>query len=292
MREKENRWTSKAEKLLKKVLAQRITFETSRDDLELLRSIHEGTYANTKPGDPSFHAYAAAVNTTSEFATQALDILDLIPFNNQIADLQDEHMPSYPPMSPVTSAFWTGWLVLDARDPFTGVTLGGLFAQYLQHKGSFDYLQQALVPLNDSFCSFYEVTAVDDQGLTLWDIAGKQELECWNSSGYPGCEGEVWYVRLLPPYLKNSNRWVTVTTPYVFTDGDHSKWEAFFQRYASSKYGASHPLPDYLKYGKSLGYWLEFLFQAYTGCTGNMIKVMGVPDQASSLPHSDPRHQL
>lgn len=280
------------EKLLKKVLAQRFTFETSRDDLKLLRSIYEGTCANTKPGDPSFHAYAAAVNTTSEFATQALNILELIPFNNQIAGLQEEHMPSYPPMSPVTTAFWASWMVFDAYDSFTGVTLGGLFAQYLQHKGSFDYLRQALIPLNDSFCSFYEVTDVDAHGVTLWDIAGRQELKCWNSSGYPGCEGEVWYVRLLPPFVKGSNRWVTVSTPYVFRDGDRRKWEAFFQRYLGSKYGAGHPLRDYLKYGKSLGYWLEFLFQAYAGHTGNMIKLTGVPDDAASLPHSDPRHKL
>src|ERR1019366_3957059 len=107
------------------------------------------------------------------------------------------------------------------------------------------------------------------------DIAGRQELKCWNSSGYPGCQGEVWYVRLLPPFVKGSNRWVTVSTPYVFRDGDRRKWEAFFQRYLGSKYGAGHPLRDYLKYGKSLGYWLEFLFQAYAGHTGNMIKLTG-----------------
>jgi hypothetical protein len=181
--------SSKTEKLLKKVLGHQFTFEESQADLELLRSIYEGTCANTKLGDPSFHAYAAAVNTTSEFATQALDILELIPLHNQIADLQEEHMPSYPPMSPVTTAFGASWMVFDAYDCFTGVTLGGLFAQYLQHKRSLDYLRQALIPLKDSFCSFYEVTDVDAHGVTLWDIAGRQELECWNSSGYPGCEG-------------------------------------------------------------------------------------------------------
>jgi hypothetical protein len=284
--------SSKTEKLLKKVLGHRFTFETSRDDLKLLRSIYEGTCANTKPGDPSFHAYAAAVNTTSEFASQALDILELIPFNNQIADLQEEHMPSYPPMSPVTTAFWASWMVFDAHDSFTGVTLGGLFAQYLRHVGGFDHLQKAMDPLNDSFCSFYEVTEVGAEGVKLWDIASRQEFQCWNSSGYPGCEGEVWYARLLPPFVKGANRWVTVSTPYVFREGDRRKWEAFFQRYLGSKYSAGHPLRDYLKYGKSLGYWLEFLFQAYAGHTGNMILVTGVPDDPASLPHSDPRHKL
>src|SRR5271157_3160670 len=127
--------SSKTEKLLKKVLGHRFTFEESHADLELLRSIHDGTYANTKPGDTSFHAYAAAVNTVTEFATQALDILELIPFNNRLADIQEEHMPSYPPTSPVTSAFFASWMVLDAQDPFTGTTLGELFAHHLRHVG-------------------------------------------------------------------------------------------------------------------------------------------------------------
>lgn len=135
MAEKRMKGALETEKLIKKVLGRQFTFEGSQSDLDLLRSIYEGTCANTKPGDPSFHAYAAAVNTTLEFATQALDILQLIPFNNQIADLQEEHMPSYPPMSPVTTAFWASWMVFDAHDSFTGVTLGGLFAQYPPAQG-------------------------------------------------------------------------------------------------------------------------------------------------------------
>jgi hypothetical protein len=89
-----------------------------------------------------------------------------------------------------------------------------------------------------------------------------------------------------------SNRSVTMGTPYVFRDGDRHTWESFFQRYLSSEFGAGHSLRDYLKYGKSLGYWLEFVFQGFAGYTGNMILVTGVPDDAASLPHSSPKHKL
>ena len=47
----------KPEKILKKVVGQQYTFAESRKDLDLLQSIVEGNYANTKPGDPSFHDY-------------------------------------------------------------------------------------------------------------------------------------------------------------------------------------------------------------------------------------------
>ena len=43
-----------------------------------------------------------------EFAGKVLGFPELIVFNNQLADLQEEYMPSYPPMSPVTSAFFAG----------------------------------------------------------------------------------------------------------------------------------------------------------------------------------------
>jgi len=279
-------------KLIRKVVNRRFTLDGSQADLELLRSIYMGTDVNAKPGDPSFHAYAAAVNSANEFAGQALDILELIPFNNQLADIQEQHMPSYPPMSPVTSAFFASWLVLDAQEPSTGTTLGELFGHYLRQAGGFDYLQKAMEPLNASYCSFYEVTDVGAEGVRLWDIAGRQEFQCWNSSGYPGRIGEVWYVRLLPPFVAGTQRSVTMGTPYVFRDGERRTWEDFFQRHQASRLGAGQGLRDYLKYGKLLGYWLEFLFQAFTGYTGNMILATGVPDDPASLPHADPRHRL
>src|SRR5467141_1967683 len=106
MTKEKSKPASKVEKVLKKVFGRRFTFEASQPDLALLRSIWAGTYGNSKPGDISFHAYAATLNVANEFASQALDILELIPFNNQLVDIQEEYMPSYPPMSPVTSALF------------------------------------------------------------------------------------------------------------------------------------------------------------------------------------------
>jgi len=292
MAEKRDNPIANIERLLKKVSGQPFTFKGSQADLELLRSIFEGTYANAKPGDPSFHAYAAAVNVANEFGSQALDILELIPFNNQLADIQEEYMPSYPPMSPVTSAFFAAWMVLDARDFMTGVTLGELLVHHLQQVDKYDYLLKAMVALNQSLCSFYEVTEVGKHGVNLWDIVSQREMACWNSSGYPGRKGEIWYARLLPPFMEGANRSVVMNTPYVFQEGTRRTWENFYQRYLLSDFGATHSWRDYLKYGKSLGYWLEFVFQAFKGYTGNMILVTGVPDDPVSLPHSHPKHRL
>lgn len=108
----------------------------------------------------------------------------------------------------------------------------------------------------------------------------------------PGPSGEIWYVRLLPPFVEGSTRSVTVSTPYVFRNSDRRTWESLFQRHLGSATGVGNSLRDYLKYGNSLGYWLEFVVQAFLGYNGTMILVTGVPDDPASLPHSHPKHKL
>jgi len=292
MPEEKARPSAKIQRFLAEIVRHRFTFAESQGDLELLRAIHDGSYAGTKPGDPSFHAYAAALNTANEFATQALDFLELIPFNNRLVDVQEEYQPSYPPMSPVTSAFFVSWMVLDARDSFTQWTLGELFVHYLQQANKFEEARKAIDVLNGTFCSFYEVMEVDDRGTRLRDIATQREHESWSSSGYAGRKGEIWYVRVAPPFVEGTGRSVTMGTPYVFLESSREVWESFFQRYLASGKGGNRSLQDYLKHGKKLGYWLEFIFQAITGYTGNMILLTGVPDNPASLPHADPKRKL
>src|SRR4051812_3629676 len=64
--------------------------------------------------------------------------------------------------------------------------------------------------------------------------------------------------------------------------GGRQTWEDFFRRHGGPDTGNDQVLRDYLKFGKRLGYWLEFVFQAYAGHTGNMILVTGVPDDPGS----------
>lgn len=138
-------------RLRKKVLDKTYTFNACRADLDLARSIGDGTYRNTEAGEPSFHAYAATVNVAGTFGSQALDLLELTPFNNRLADLQEKYMPGYPPMSPVTTSFFTAWMILDARDSATGLTIGDLFAHYLEGENGMGYLRKPMDALNVSY---------------------------------------------------------------------------------------------------------------------------------------------
>jgi len=172
------------------------------------------------------------------------------------------------------------------------MTVGEVLVHYLRQTGKFDHVQKAMGALNSSFCSFYEVTDVGAEGLTLWDIAGKQRFQCWCSSGYPGRKGEIWYVRVLPPFAQGLTRSVTMSTPYVCTDSFRLIWEEFLQHPLGSEAAPGGSLQDHLKEGKWLGYWLEFIYQAYADYTGNMIRITGLPDDPASLPNADPKRPL
>ena len=283
----------KTDRIAKKVLQRSYDFAECREDIDLIRSVHEGTLEDGKKGDPNFHGYAATLNITGVFALQALDILELIPFNNKLADFQDEYMPSYPPMSPITKSYFQAWMLFDARVSPNGPTMGRLFAHYLKKKNTMRYLWKALDGLNDSYGSFYEVEAVaEEDQVQLWDIVDQKKTTCWNSSGYGGELGEIWYVRQLPSYLDDFRRSVTVNTPYVFKKEGRRLWEDFFSRQQNLEHNPVREIGSFLKHGKSPEYWLEFVFQAYANHTGNAIFLEGFPDIAESRPHADSGRDL
>ncbi len=272
-----------ASKLLTKTLNSDISFPKSKDDLSFLRSWNKGELDGKDfEGGLDFKVYMAVFNTCSEFSEQALDKINLLAdHNNLIYDMQEEYMPSYPPMSPVTNTFFSAWYNLDISIYDKNLSLGMLFMEYITKKGIMKYTLQPMEDLLDSYCCFYEVTHVDGNKLYLWDIPHKEEFSCECKSGYSGTAGEVWYVRLLPPLSEGGN-WVTFNTPYVFRATGRKQWDEFFQRLRASV--DEDEIWMYLKYGKSFQYWLEFVFQIYSNHTGNAIFSEGVPDIVESRP--------
>lgn len=59
--------------------------------------------------DPVHAVYAYAQNKISVLAEQLGGLPELSRLVNAVADAQDEYMPSYPPMSPLTTSYFTCW---------------------------------------------------------------------------------------------------------------------------------------------------------------------------------------
>lgn len=274
--------------IIRKVLNRQYTFPKSKKDMEMLRSLREGTVNMEKlEGGWDFNYYAAVFNICTEFGEQMLDnIPNLGAFNNRVVDAQEEYMPSYPPMSPVTNSFFSAWLSLDAPVSDT-LTLGTLYSRYIHKKNVMQYAWQAMENLNNSYVGFYQVAGINGERLFLWDIVGAGEIEVRTMSKHPPAVDEVWYTRLLPSLRGENSPHITFSTPLVFRNTGRKQWEVFFARRRAASGGDPQWAYRYLKQGDSFTYWLEFVLQTYAGYTDQVVFAEGLPDMAHTRPCGD-----
>ena len=275
--------------LLKKVLNKNYSFPKSKPDMELLRNRE-----CAETGLPDFKCYAAAFNICMEFGEQLLDSIPLLGhFNNSICEMQEEYMPSGPPMSPITRSFFSSWMILDALIN-ENVTLGTLYSRYIHEKKVMLYTAQAMDHLNESSVTVYQVTGGDLRKTILWDILGKRELVAsisiydYSLASYEPAVGDVWYTRILPPLQGCSLDCYSVFgTPIIFRKTTRVDWENFFLRRQAGKSEALNGISNFIKHGNSFGYWLEFVFQTYIGHTREVIFAEGLPDMKDSRPFGE-----
>lgn len=251
--------------------------------------------------DPLHSLYIYAQNQLSVLIEQIINL----PMVDKLADiygeLQEEHTPSGPPMSPLTTSYFTCWGYFDlCSNGAKKETLATI---------SID-LSKAL-DVNDRIIAIYETMQASRMGIYVHEgVSGKflflrelitgRQVKAICPSGYLGHVGEIWYVRLLPPLedLQQIDYSVVFTTPYILGRGSktnqfdparESDWIAFFERNLSKiKAENKEKAYEYLmKYGPNRKYWCEYVFLAYRNYRPDMIFLDGFPDVLSSLPHAE-----
>ncbi len=238
--------------------------------------------------DPVHAVYAFIQNLTSFFSEEVSQLPEMKKFTKLVAKAEDEYLPSGPPMSPLTTSFFTTWAFYDLR--FDGT----------------DTLASCLIEANDLVCmnpdqldtlkklaasrmGVYEHVGIDGTHVRLRELITDSEFTCHNASGFRGRSGELWYVRLLPPPLPDLARhYIAFTTPYILIEASKDDWTQFLRRNmvrfkADDERGSLYQL---LKYGLNLNYWNEFVFQAYHHHQRDAIFLAGVPDLKATLPHA------
>ena len=198
-------------------------------------------------------------------------------------------LPDGPPMSPLTRSYFTSWAFFDHRIGKTTDTLASCLIDANDIIWMNPDQLEALKEMNESRMGIYE-----HQGL-----AGELMCGCGNCSptgsssataarATKAKQGELWFVRLLPPLVpKFATYHVAFTTPYVLLGSTKKDWIDFLRRNmvgikASSEAEALHWL---LKFGPRMNYWNEFVLLAYHN-QANAIYLSGIPDLKSTLPHA------
>src|SRR5262245_37979847 len=212
--------------------------------------------------DPVHAAYAFVQHITSYFSEGVSQLPEMKKFAKLVAKAEDEYLPSGPPMSPLTTSFFTTWAFYDLRFDGTDTLALCLIEANDVTCMNPDQLD-ALKKMADSRMGIYEHVGMDGPHVRLRELVTNAEFTCHSASGYRGKSRELWYVRLLPPLLPDLARYsIVFTTPYILM-ANRDDWLQFLRRALSGSGDERESLHRLLKDGPEPNYWNEFVFKAY-----------------------------
>ncbi len=263
--------------------------------------------------NPAHAAYVYAQNQVSVMSEQLTGLDEMARFVNIISRAEDEYMPSGPPMSPLTTSFFTCWAFFDVCVGLSKETIGTTVMAVGAAFGMHEELTRVMGLMQQSRMGVYVYEGAEGDLAVLRELVTGEVCRAVVPTGYHGERGELWYVRVLPPPLPGSEH-VVFTTPYVLYDRPwfdpfaqpaatspepaedrrvvlppgKREWQAYFRR-------TLHDGPPeeriaryehHMKYGPTRDYWTEFVFEAYVNHRTEVIFLAGLPDVAESRPHS------
>ena len=239
--------------------------------------------------DPLARIYAQVQHLTAIFAEGATGFPVFKKYVKVVGDAEEEYMPSFPPISPLTSSYFTTWALYDLPIDHTGDTLG---ICQLQCVDIFPLSEQECTALKnqiDGRMGIYEHLGMDGDKVRLRELLTEREYSCHCIAGYKGNRGELWYVRLCNPLSGMSETHCTsFTTPYILTQTTKRDWEDYMTRAMATV----KPIPGkdqlhcLLKYGSRVDYWHEYIMNGYVTYNQNAVFLTGIPDIKSTLPHA------
>lgn len=260
-------------------------------DLEAVRGARVEPPRVARPDElrdfhPAHALYIYAQNMVSVWVEQLSDLDETRRLSDLVFAAQADYMPKGPPMSPLTTSYFTLWAFFDACVGRGKETFGTALLALADKIGMDPILRGLLERMQASRMGVYAHEGVRDGEAVLREMVTGEVVQALCPAGYPGVEGEEWYVRILPPPLPELETHVAMTTPYVLIGDDD--WEAYFER--TLPQGApparAAAYADHMKYGPTRRYWNDFVLEAYVGHRHEAIFMRGLPDVPESRPHS------
>lgn len=237
--------------------------------------------------DPSFKIYTLMQNIISYFSEEVSILPEFTPYYDGVVEMDENYMPSYPPMSPISGAYFTYWCFFDFKFGKEKETIGTIFYDLgLEYK--FDKLAlKTVANFNNSSMRFYKNLGSENGLIMLKDLLSGEIHLCKHASGFIGKKDEIWFVRLVPNLDEIYNYQIILTTPYVILDRTDNDWLAFFNRQGidPNKEDCEAKYQQFNDSNSRERYWHNYIMDAYTNYESNCIFLMGIPDIKGSKPH-------
>jgi len=250
--------------------------------------------------DPVHGLYIYGQNQLSVLIEQIMDLPILEKLTDAYAEAQEMYMPSAPPMSPLTTSYFTCWGFFDlCSGGAKKETFGTIAIDFCKYLCIDEGLINLFEKMQASRMGIFKQEGVSGDYLFLRELITNREIKAISPSGYLGIPEEIWFARLLPQPFDNElfDYSIVFTTPYVlgkiganreFIPFVERDWLTYFERNLGKiRVDEKELAYEYLmKYGLSRNYWNEYVFLSYRNHQHNMILLEGFPDIPSSLPHS------
>ncbi len=153
-------------------------------------------------GMDAIHAtYVVIHHIASKFAENVSHLPEMKTFTKDIGKAEEEYLPSGPPMSPLTTSYFSCWAFFDHRIGKTTDTLAGCLIDANDIIWMNPDQSGALKKMNESRMGIYEHHGWQENFVRLRELITVREYDCHVGSGYRGKVRELWYVRLFPPLV-------------------------------------------------------------------------------------------
>jgi hypothetical protein len=254
--------------------------------------------------DPLHGVYAYAQNKISVLVEQIAELPALSKLTNAYADAMDIYMPSGPPMSPLTTSYFSCWGFFDLCVGIKKESFGTIIIDICRSLNVDQGLIKIFEYMQNSRMGFYIHEGISEGFVHLRELITQKQVKVIVPSGYMGNQGEIWFARIMPePFAElNYGYSVVFTTPYIisemrnerFVPSSEKNWELFFERNLGktkidNKNGAYEV---FMKFGLNRHYWNEYIFEGYVNHQDDMILLAGFPDIPLSRPHSKENSEI
>ncbi|VAW36732.1 hypothetical protein MNBD_GAMMA01-663 [hydrothermal vent metagenome] len=247
--------------------------------------------------DPLHALYVYSQNHLSILIEQILDLPALAKLADMYVTAVDEYMPSRPPMSPLTTSYFTCWGSFDLCSfGAKRETLCSIATDFCTYINADNDQIEVFEVMQNSRMGIYKHEGVSGKYINFRELITNKTIKAVSASGYMGQIGEIWFARILPPLFHSFDYSVVFTTPYIlgklgsdisFVSLTEDDWLTYFTRNLD-KIGLQNVAESYqelMKYGLNKNYWNEYIILSYKNHTDDMILLEGFPDIPTSMPH-------
>jgi len=238
---------------------------------------------------PAHAAYVYAQNQVSVMSEQLTALDEMAPFADIVSKAEDLYMPSGPPMSPLTTSYFTCWAFFDACIEPTNETIGTTVLEVGAAFGMHTELLRLIRLMQESRMGLYAHEGTEGSLVVLRELATDAVCRAIVPSGHRGQKGELWYGRVLPLPIPGGSEHVVFTTPYILLKSGLREWQAYFRRTLpeAPQQARLDAYERHMKYGPTRAYWNDFVFESYVSHRTEAIYLAGLPDIPESRPHSE-----